>query len=400
MMSCASDSICPVHGITIPVPDYVQHILDRISESGHEAFIVGGCVRDALLGLIPKDYDVCTSAIPEEVKACFLDARVIETGISHGTVTVLSDGHAVEITTYRIDGAYADHRRPDMVFFTPMLREDLARRDFTINAMAYHPVAGLIDPFHGHKDLMDAMLRCVGNPDERFKEDALRILRALRFMSRFSLRIEEKTEEALFANCHLLLHVSMERVLKELSGMVFAKVSNKYVPVLQVVLPELYTICVEESLPGDTAVQFAALLRGLNAQAILKRLKASTQLTERVVMLVSNMESFVPPDTAAIRQLLHEIGPEAARQLLLLQNNKQASTMLDEILERGDCYAAYMLAVNGYDMIKMGLSGKAVGMMLDWLLDQVMENSFKNERDTLMKAAQARLAKHNPFFDS
>lgn len=391
MMNLEPDNISPMQTDRMSVPDYVQWVLDRLTQSGHEAFIVGGCVRDMLMGLIPQDYDICTSATPEAVKVCFTDARVIDTGIQHGTVTVLPDGHPVEITTYRIDGEYADHRRPDAVVFTPMLREDLARRDFTINAMAYQPTVGLIDPFDGWKDIQSSMLRCVGNPGERFQEDALRILRALRFLSRYSLTVEQKTEEALFSNCHLLVHVSMERVLKELSGMVFARVPTRYTPILQVVIPELSAICVNEGLPNDAEIQFAALLRGLDAQSILRRLKANTLFTERVTVLVRYMNHFVRPDASAARRLLREIGPEAAQQLLLLQNNVQAMDVMEAVLQRGDCYAPHMLAVNGHDMLRIDLAGKAIGYMLAWLLEQVMDDLLPNERDALMRAAVGHL---------
>lgn len=371
----------------ITIPSYIQWILDKLSGHGYEAFVVGGCVRDALLGLIPHDWDVCTSAKPEMVKACFAGARVIETGIQHGTVTVLSSGHPVEITTYRVDGEYKDHRRPETVTFTPLLREDLARRDFTINAMAYHPKAGLHDPFGGYGDLQASMLRCVGNANERFVEDALRILRAIRFASRFSLEIAPQTEQALFANRHLLSHVSVERVLKELLGMVLSRVSNCFLPIFQVVIPELTAIRVETALPNIPEIQFAALLRGLDAKTVLKRLKASTSFIERVSVLVDHMDEDIAPCDKAVRHLLHRIGPQAMEQLCVLQQNPKAGAMMREIIRRGDCYTLSQLAVTGYDMIAVGLTGKDIGVALSWLLDNVMDGTLPNDKNVLLRAA-------------
>ena len=192
------------------IPEYAENILRRLAENGFESYLAGGCVRDFISGTTPHDYDVTTNALPENIKYVFSDYKIICSGEKHGTITVVSDNNLVEITTYRIDGAYNDHRHPDKVCFTPYIKEDLKRRDFTINSMAFSPKAGLIDPFGGVCDIKSKIIRTTGNPDERFKEDALRILRALRFSSRLGFIIEQQTSEAIFRNKQLISKISIE----------------------------------------------------------------------------------------------------------------------------------------------------------------------------------------------
>lgn len=229
--------------MTIVLPKEVQEVLAALSQSGYKAYVVGGCVRDSLLGLVPKDWDVTTSALPEETRRVFADRPVIGTGIQHGTVTVLMDGMPVEVTTYRTDGAYSDHRRPDEVHFTPELREDLARRDFTINAMAYHPNEGIVDYYGGQMDCERGIIRCVGDPAERFEEDALRILRALRFASVLGFSMDSRTREQLIVKRGLLSHMAMERITSEFSrllcGEKASEVLRGFPTVVGVFLPEI-----------------------------------------------------------------------------------------------------------------------------------------------------------------
>ncbi|MEY8352519.1 hypothetical protein AALB39_04090 [Lachnospiraceae bacterium 54-53] len=201
------------------MPAPVEFILQELNRGGHEAYIVGGCVRDGFLGNDPHDWDICTSATPDKIMEVFPYEKIIPTGLKHGTVTILINDDPYEVTTYRIDGKYTDSRRPDNVYFTDSLVEDLQRRDFTINAMAYSPVSGIIDPFNGQKDLLDGLLRCVGNPDDRFKEDALRILRAMRFAVKYDLTIEQKTFKAMTMNKERLSDISKERITSELEKM-------------------------------------------------------------------------------------------------------------------------------------------------------------------------------------
>ena len=209
--------------MNINIPEYVKEVLKRLHDGGYEAYVVGGCVRDSILGLMPDDWDVCTEAEPDEMKDCFIGLRSVDTGIQHGTVTAVSEGRPVEVTTYRIDGAYSDGRHPDAVTFTRSLREDLARRDFTINAMAYDPGEGLIDPFGGSEDLKRGLIRCVGDPNTRFSEDALRILRALRFSSKLGFRIEPETGRAVREMAETVKLVARERVGAEFVKLVLGK---------------------------------------------------------------------------------------------------------------------------------------------------------------------------------
>ena len=368
------------------LPTPVKWALNRLSSCSYEAYAVGGCVRDIFLGEIPHDWDVCTSASPRQVIDCFADVRVVATGVKHGTVTAMLDGQPVEITTYRVDGGYADHRHPDEVKFTASLREDLARRDFTINAMAFRPDTGVIDYFGGQADLAEGVIRCVGNPDDRFSEDALRMLRALRFASRFGFDIERNTADALLRHKDELRYVAVERILNELSGMDFSRINQRFLPVLQVPVPELETLESPLGLPPEPAIRLAALLRGLDAKPILMRLKASSSLTERVCVLVEEQDRTVRPDVVSVRKLLRRIGPGAAAQLLILQGNAAAQTVLRDVLNHGDAYTLAQLEVNGNDLVKMGLSGKQVGIALESLLTQVIEGDLPNEYDMLMKA--------------
>ena len=227
----------------INIPANVSVVLDRLEFAGFEAYIVGGCVRDAVMSRTPKDYDVCTSALPHQVLNTFRDSHVIETGLQHGTVTVMSDNEPIEVTTYRTDGAYSDSRHPDKVEFVSSLTEDLKRRDFTMNAMAYHPQKGLVDPFGGQEDIAKGILKCVGNPQERFTEDALRILRALRFASRFQFKIHEDTSFAILEMAERLDNISKERISSELIQLLMGdgvtQLLLDYKGVIAVFIPEI-----------------------------------------------------------------------------------------------------------------------------------------------------------------
>ncbi|MBQ4122015.1 MAG: hypothetical protein IJD35_08370, partial [Clostridia bacterium] len=223
--------------------DGAKTLLEQLNQNGYEAFVVGGCVRDMLMGITPHDYDITTSATPDEVKRVFENYHVIETGLKHGTVTVMVNGEPVEITTYRIESTYSDSRHPDGVMFTRSLTEDLARRDFTVNAIAYNPTVGIVDPFDGQQDIQKKILRCVGIPHERFSEDALRILRLLRFASVLGFEIEAETADAAFCLKKKLVHVSAERIQVELCKLLCGKGAGKvlveYCEILSAVIPEL-----------------------------------------------------------------------------------------------------------------------------------------------------------------
>lgn len=369
------------------LPTPVQWAINRLTSCRYEAYAVGGCVRDMLLGQTPHDWDVCTSASPQQVIDCFADVRVVTTGIRHGTVTAMLGGEPVEITTYRIDGEYGDHRRPDAVRFTENLREDLARRDFTINAMAYRQDVGLIDFYGGQADLADGIIRCVGDADLRFQEDALRMLRALRFASRFGFRIEADTARALLARRGDLRFVAPERALHELSQIDYAQVDARFVPVLQAVVPEVTRLNAPQGLPPEPALRLASLLRGLDARPIMLRLHASKQLTERVASLVGAFDHTVAADPVSVRRLLRRIGPGAAAQLLVLQNNEMAKPVLRDVLNHGDAYTIAQLDIGGNQLKKLGFEGRQIGIALQALLTKVIEGELPNQEAKLMKAA-------------
>ena len=229
------------------LPSYIVKVLDMLENAGYEAFIVGGCVRDSLMGNTPHDYDITTSALPEETERVFSGMRLIETGMKHGTVTVIADGSPVEITTYRVDGEYHDSRRPDHVSFTRSLREDIARRDFTVNGIAYSPKRGMFDYFSGAEDIRRRVIRCIGEPEKRFHEDALRILRGLRFSASLGFEIEKYTALAMLDSRELLLNISAERIFSELSGMLtgreswhnIRRVMSRFRDIFAVIIPEL-----------------------------------------------------------------------------------------------------------------------------------------------------------------
>lgn len=227
----------------INIPENAKKIINRLTDCGYEAFAVGGCVRDALIGNNPHDWDICTNAMPEQMKECFNGFTTFDAGIKHGTLSVVIDSEIFEITTYRIDGSYSDNRHPNCVSFTSDIVRDLARRDFTVNAMAYNDVIGIVDPFDGKADLRDKIIRCVGDPDKRFNEDALRILRALRFSSRLGFQIETKTAASIHKNAHLLNNISAERIRDELTGILCGDrvedILNTYRDVIAVFIPEI-----------------------------------------------------------------------------------------------------------------------------------------------------------------
>lgn len=346
------------------IPEKVRFLLDRLTRQDYEAYTVGGCVRDALLGRTPGDWDICTSALPEETEACFSDFRVIETGLKHGTVTVLVEQTPFEITTFRREGAYLDHRRPEQVKFVKTLRDDLSRRDFTVNAMAAGADGAVIDLFGGRVDLEKKILRCVGDPDQRFREDALRILRGLRFASQLDFSIEPETAAAMERNQNLLQYVSGERVYAELTKLLLgasaAKVLAQYGTILLPVLPEIgptmgflqqnpchdkdvwmHTLHALSLSPPDRIVRWTLLLHDLGkpdcftvdskgighfhghpqrsaelAADILKRLHVDKETRETVYELVRRHDDGSPVTRKAVRRWVNRLGPENLRLLM------------------------------------------------------------------------------------
>lgn len=349
------------------LPEYAQIVLERLERYGYEAYVVGGCVRDSLMGRTPKDWDVCTNALPEEVLRVFRKFNVIKTGLKHGTVTVMVNREPVEVTTFRIDGAYSDNRHPDQVSFVSRVEEDLSRRDFTINAMAYNPARGLVDAFGGQEDLRAGIIRCVGEPDLRFNEDGLRIMRALRFASRFGFGLARETADSVRRNRHLLENVSVERIFKELKGILVGEGVEDmllgFPDVMTTIIPELapcigfeqrtpyhcydvwtHTVKAVAAAPADELLRLTLLLHDVDkptchtrdeegrdhfyghpergaatARRVLTRLKSDNATLETVVKLVEVHDNDFPTRPAGMRRTIGKLGEENTRRLLLVQ---------------------------------------------------------------------------------
>lgn len=349
------------------IPQHAATVLERLEHFGFEAYVVGGCVRDSLMGRTPKDWDVCTNALPDDVLRAFRKFHVIKTGLKHGTVTVMVNRIPVEVTTFRIDGAYTDNRHPDAVSFVSRVEEDLARRDFTINAMAYNPRRGLVDAFGGQEDLAAHAIRCVGEPDARFNEDGLRILRALRFAARYDFNIETETAHAVRRNRHLLANVSAERIFTELKGILtgegalsmllgFPEVFATIIPELQPSIGLLqntpyhcydvwtHTAHSVDAAPQDALLRLVMLLHDIGkparhsqdetgrdhfyghqevsaklAREVLLRLKSDNETIRRATVLVQEHDLNWPTTPAGMRRLIGRIGQENVRSLFDVQ---------------------------------------------------------------------------------
>ena len=403
-------------------------LLDALHAAGYAAYAVGGCVRDSLLGRTAHDWDLCTSALPQQVMELFGTEQCIPTGLQHGTVTIKYGGQLYETTTFRTEGSYTDGRHPDAVQFVPDVREDLARRDFTINAMAYNEAEGLVDPFGGQKDLQNGLLRAVGEPQQRFAEDALRILRLYRFAARFGFALDAATARAARQLAPHLDCISAERIQEELAKLLAAPQPGAYLEpaVLAVVLPELtpenltaakpvVDACPagEENLP----VRWAALLGALgetDTRRVLKRLRCSNACIEETAVLVRETAgegvcgSFllghapVHAGEVTIRQLLGRYGLRTVERLCALcaalhpQNTPDcalAAQRARQLEADGVCCRVSQLAVNGRDLMAAGIpAGPALRRVLEALLDGVIRAEYPNEKPALLAAAQKIIA--------
>lgn len=388
----------------LQIPPKVARILDVLHAHGHEAYAVGGCIRDTILARTPDDWDITTSARPEDVKALF--RRTVDTGLQHGTVTVLFDKDGFEVTTYRIDGEYQDHRHPDQVIYASQLSEDLMRRDFTINAMAYNKDEGLVDLFGGMEDLQRKVIRCVGNPRERFTEDALRILRAVRFSAQLGFAIEPQTKTALTELAPTLIHVSEERIQTELVKLLLSA-NPDYIEVtrqtgiLPIILPELQDLT-EETLENlrrvspDKAVRLAVLLLPLGekqATAALRRLKFDNDTISRTGRLIRWHDWEIPETMESVRRALNKIGPEIFPHLLEFQSTARDIGLLpqlyQEVLTLGQCYSLKQLTITGRDLIAQGIPpGKKIGAALAACLEEVLKHPERNTPDYLLNFIQ------------
>lgn len=433
----------------LSIPDYALSVINTLEDAGFEAYVVGGCVRDMLMGKAINDIDITTSATPEKMKKAFSHLRTIDTGIKHGTVTVIIDHHPIEVTTYRIDKGYSDGRHPDSVAFTSSLREDLARRDFTVNAIAYNPKEGLIDPFNGQKDIKNMLLRCVGNPERRFTEDSLRILRGLRFSSVLGFTLEANTSDAAVSCRHLLKNVSVERIYAELSktlcGKDIKRVMMTCTEVFEEILPELcgmksfdqknfhhiydvweHAAEVTQNIEPTAYLRFAALFHDCGkpdcfsldcdgvghfykharkstdkAEAALTRLKSDSFTRNRVTSLIKLHDTPIEPDAAVIKKKLSKYGEDLFFDLIKLQRadnmglspdfryRQETYTQIEhiarEILESQQCFSLKDLAVKGDDLASLGLRGRDIGATLKKLLDAVIDGKSENTKDSLLK---------------
>ena len=403
-------------------------LLDALHAAGYAAYAVGGCVRDSLLGRTAHDWDLCTSALPQQVMALFGAEQCIPTGLQHGTVTIKYGGQLYETTTFRTEGSYTDGRHPDEVQFVPDVREDLARRDFTINAMAYNEAEGLVDPFGGQADLQNGLLRAVGEPQQRFTEDALRILRLYRFAARFGFALDAATARAARQLAPHLDCISAERIQEELAKLLSAPQPGAYLEpaVLAVVLPELTPAALEAAKPVVDAcpageenlpVRWAALLGALgetDTRRVLKRLRCSNACIEETAILVREAAgqgvcgSFSEEKASAhasdihLRQLLGRYGLCTVERLCALCAALHPQTAPDcalaaqqarQLEADGVCCRVSQLAVNGRDLMAAGIpAGPALRRVLEALLDGVIRAEYPNEKPALLAAAQKMIA--------
>ena len=435
------------------LPSAVRQAMERLRQAGFAAYVVGGCVRDWVLGIPPHDYDICTAARPEEMKRVFQGERTVETGLRHGTLTVLLGGMPLEITTFRQDGEYIDGRHPATVRFTARVEEDLARRDFTINAMAYAPGEGLVDPFGGEEDCRRGVIRCVGCPESRFSEDALRILRALRFSARLAFPLEKQTARAVRAQRASLEKISRERVAAELTGLLVgrhaAPVLRSFPEVLFSVLPPLAPLeaCPQESAchafpvwehtlrtvdfaPREAILRWAALLHDCEKPACrcrdakgrdhfpghpekgaetARRLLGDLKMPVRFTRAIAELTLWhdVRFGVGEVQEMLVRLGPERLSQLLLLRRADQLAhapqiarkaeeeyrrleNERKRLLRENACFSLAQLAVKGEDMAALGLRGPQIGATLERLLLAVARQEAPNDREALLRFAQAR----------
>lgn len=435
--------------MTLRIPDPVSYILHTLNEAGFEAYAVGGCVRDAILGRIPEDWDITTSAKPEQVKALF--RRTVDTGIQHGTVTVLIRDNGYEVTTYRVDGVYEDGRHPKQVSFTSQLSEDLLRRDFTINAMAYHPEEGLIDLYHGKEDLQNRVIRAVGVPEERFHEDALRIMRAIRFAAQLDFDIEPDTLRSIHTFSERLTLVSRERIQVEMNKLLKSDHPEKFrlffeTGITAILFPEFdemmdlaqknpyhcytvgeHTLAMLSSIAPDPLLRWTALLHDVGkihthstdengidhfyghgkvsseiAHQFLRELKFDNATIDAVTVLTRYHDYHFDLTKPNLRRAIHKVGQDYFPYLLqiiradtlakstyaqerLLPKVEQVEQMYQEVLAAKDCVSLKSLAVGGKDLIASGIKpGPQMGKILDAMLEAVLEEPAKNNREDLL----------------
>ncbi len=424
-------------------------VIKKLEKGGFEAFAVGGCVRDYLMDMPINDYDITTNAATDEIKAVFSSCKTIDTGIKHGTVTVLVNKIPFEVTTYRLETTYSDNRHPDRVIFTKRLEDDLSRRDFTVNSMAYNPQKGFVDPYGGREDVKRKIIRCVGNPRKRFEEDSLRILRGLRFASVLGFTIEEETKKAMLSCRHLIKNISRERIFTELSKLLCGEnvkaILTEFSDVFGEFIPEInamkgfeqhnfhhihdvltHTAVVVENTPPLLHLRLAALFHdvakpscfsldengtghfythasksALIAERCLNELRCDNKTKDAVIKLVKAHDTPIEESEKIIKRRLNSMGSELFFDLIKLKRADTAGlapefsvrnehfdrleAMARDILEREECFSLKHLAVNGNDMMALGFEGKEIGKRLEILLEAVIDGRVKNEREELLE---------------
>ena len=441
----------------IKIPKYVENALKILESYNHEAYLVGGCIRDSLLNIEPNDWDICTSAFPKEICEVFnfYGYKTIDTGLKHGTVTVIMKDNQkfynLEITTYRTDGEYEDNRHPKQVRFVKSLKQDLARRDFTINALAYNPKTGLVDCFGGQRDIEDKIIQAVGNPNERIREDALRILRGLRFSSKYGFEIESSLSLYIHKYSRLLKRISVERIQNEFNGILMGKYSfkvlSKYRDIISEFIPEIrdmfgfeqnnpyhhldvweHTLLSVEEAKTDLVIKLSMFFHDIGkpstytedkvqnthffghaarsveiTETVLKRLKYPNEIISEVLTLIEYHNSYMTEKN--IIKLMRELGDKKTGMLIDVinadikaQNPKYKGDWDNEltalrrryekITEENLCYRISDLNINGNDLIDLGLSGKAIGETLEKILDKVILDDIPNQHDELVKCAK------------
>ncbi len=385
----------------------VRFILNRLESAGYRADVVGGPVRDHLLGKTPEDYDITTSAAPLETKRVFEDFRTVDTGIKHGTVSLILNGSPYEITTYRIDGEYKDSRHPESVSFTALIEEDLSRRDFTMNAIAYNERDGITDPFGGREDIEQGIIRTVGDPERRFCEDALRILRGIRFASRLGFRIDEATSRAMHKERELLRRVSSERIYTEwqklLSGDHVLPVLADYSDIIEIFLPEIAGALPKSSdafLKAEYMTRLTALfyISGTTSEDFIKamrRLRTDTNTAEMGSAALSSIGKYSTGTSVGIGRLLRDKGEDAARltvrtEVLLGMGSDSSLGLLEDYLEESP-YKLSHLRVGGNDLMLLGARGRRIGELLEELLSEVIDKKLENHREALLSRAESLL---------
>lgn len=400
----------------ISLPPKVKYIIDKIHENNFEAYIVGGCVRDAILGIKPNDYDITTNATPKTIKNIFRDFKCIETGIEHGTISVVIDEEIYEITTYRIEGEYKDHRRPENVDFTNKLEEDLKRRDFTINAMAYNENEGLVDLFGGKRDIENKIIKTVGNPYDRFNEDGLRMIRAIRFSSKLDFQIEKDTLLAIYNNATIIKNISLERITDEFSKVILSNKPENIIYLFETkLLNNLHISSEEDENKIEKLYKKISILKKID-KVLVKRLVVLDYIIENlnidckmfckqlvyskktnkdhdIILDLIKETDINNLDKIKIKKILNQIDRKLFEDYLDInrviyedeENYEKIIDILKEIEENKECYTIKNLKVNGKDIMAQGYENKAVGQVLNYLLNQVIINPNLNKKNLLIK---------------